>query len=106
MSRREPKHLHVDRSTVHCREFNDFIILHTETSTNVTPDGDFMYETREIAVLAKNIYKVCCCEDNVKVCHVQNSASDYIYVIDDFYEILSTVHQIVHKQNNENNQTT
>jgi hypothetical protein len=106
MSRREPKHLHVDRSTVHCREFNDFIILHTEVGTDVTPDGDFIYETREIAVLAKNIYKVCCCEDYVKVYHVQNSASDYMCVIDDFYEILSTVHQITHKSNNENNQTT
>ena len=106
MTRREIQKIHVDRSTIHCREFNDFIILHTEMSTDVTPDGDFIYETREIAVLAKNIYKVCCCEDKVKVYHVQNSASDYIYVIDDFYEILSTIHKITHKSNNENNQTT
>ena len=106
MSKRQPQHLHVDRSTVHCREFNDFIILHEEICNNNTPDGDFIYETQEIAVLAKNIYKICCREDKVKVCHVQDSADDYIYVIDDFYEILSTVHQIVHKQNTENNQTT
>jgi CRISPR/Cas system-associated protein Cas5 (RAMP superfamily) len=106
MSKRQPQYLHVDRSTVHCREFNDFIILHEETSNNVTPDGDVIYETQEIAVLAKNIYKICCRESYVKVYHVQNSAADYICVIDDFYEILNMVHQIVHRQNTENNQTT
>ena len=106
MSKRETKHLHVDRSTIHCKEFNNFIILHHEICTEITPDGDWVYGVQEIAILAHNIYKVYNRDDCVRVYYTQGSTCDYEDVIDNLYDILDTIHKITHKLNNENNQTT
>ena len=106
MSRREIQQIRVDRNTVHCGQNGVFIIVHEEVHDYNTPEGERVFKAKEVAIIAANIYKVSNDKDDIRIHYVHGDSTDYIDVIDNFNEVLDMIHQITHKPNTENNQTT